>query len=595
MPVTRIGKYDIVEELGRGGMGVVYKAHDSLMERDVAIKVMSDLMLAVPEIRSRFFREARTAGRLSHENITVVYDVGEDEGRPYIVMEYLTGSDLAALIERNEPIPFLQKLDYAIQICRGLSYSHANEIVHRDIKPQNIRIVGSGKVKIMDFGIARSLASTLTTTGAVIGTPYYMSPEQIQGRHVDKRSDIFSFGVLFYELLTGKKPFTGDVPTAVMFKIVYDEPERIDDTQIDHRNGLREVVAKLLAKDPDNRYQDLAEAADALENIVTDLRAEERKKMEQFRMRLGKLISESRALLRGNKFRKARDLVEQAARLDPASTEIARLRNEITAAEEREAKKVFIEERLSGARRQIDAKQWDKAFSLLQDILKVEPEHPDAIRLSREVADAIAFAKTGDIRFAATRRSGDTAPLFGAPERGKMASRMAPLAPPAAPSLTPPPTVPVSREAPASPPKQERTKPAAARTPHPGPDTLGPRRGNTRYVIGGGIALVILGAVLYRTLIYVPSAAEGYVALNVLPWGEVAKIVSETGREIPLSGKMWTPCRLALPEGSYYIHVTNPMFAKPLVDTVTIRGNEVERVTKKFDGFDDARVTTKFE
>jgi serine/threonine protein kinase len=147
-----------------------------------------------------------------------------------------------------------------------------------------------------------------------------MSPEQIQGRHVDKRSDIFSFGVLFYELLTGRKPFTGDAPTAVMFKIVYDEPERLDDSQIDHRGGLRDLVMKVLAKDPDNRYQDLAEVADAIENIVADLRADERRRMEQLRMRLGKLIAESRTLLRGNKFRKARDLVEQAARVDPAST-----------------------------------------------------------------------------------------------------------------------------------------------------------------------------------------------------------------------------------------------------------------------------------
>jgi tetratricopeptide (TPR) repeat protein len=488
-------------------------------------------------------------------------------------MGYLTGSDLAELIERNEPISFLQKLDYAVQICRGLSYSHANEIVHRDIKPQNIRIVGNGKVKIMDFGIARSLASTLTTTGAVIGTPYYMSPEQIQGRHVDKRSDIFSFGVLFYELLTGKKPFTGDVPTAVMFKIVYDEPERIDDARIDHRNGLREVVAKLLAKDPDNRYQDLAEAADTLENIVADLRVEERKKMEQFRMRLGKLIGESRALLRGNKFRKARDLVDQAARLDPASTEIARLRNEITAAEEREAKRVFIEERLSGARRLIEAKQPDRAFGLLQDVLKVEPEHPEAIRLSREVADAIAFAKTGDIRYAATRMPGDTSPLV-------------PAAPtPLVPRETPAPPSPKPEKA-----KQPSGKPAPAR-----PDTVVPARGKTRYIVAGGIALVILGAVLYRILVYVPAAAQGYVALNVLPWGEVAKIVSETGREIPLSGKLWTPCRLTLPEGSYYIHVRNPMFSRPLIDTVTVRGNEVQRVTKKFGGFDESTVMSKYQ
>jgi predicted Ser/Thr protein kinase len=580
--LSKIGKYDIVEELGRGGMGVVYKAHDSLMERDVAIKVMSDLMLAVPEIRQRFFREARTAGRLSHENITVVYDVGEDEGRPYIVMEYLTGSDLAALIEGKEPVSFLQKLDFAIQICRGLSYSHANEIVHRDIKPQNIRIVGNGKVKIMDFGIARSLTSTMTTTGAVIGTPYYMSPEQIQGRHVDKRSDIFSFGVLFYELLTGKKPFTGDVPTAVMFKIVYDEPERIDDTQIDHRGGLRDVVMKTLAKDPDNRYQDLAEVADALENIVADLRTEERKKMEQFRMRLGKLISESRTLLRGNKFRKARDLVDQAARMDPASTEVARLRNEITAAEEREVKRVFIEERLNGARRAFGARELEKAIGLLQEILKVDPGHAEAVGLSREVRDAIAYSRTGDIRYAATRKPGDTDPLT--PDPGPQA-----------------PTLFVESEKPAPPPVKR--EPTRARTESPSPaepervrqTTVIARPRKKTYMAAGAVVFVIAAAVFYRTVLYVPSAPRGHVALNILPWGEVAKIVSAKGDEVPLPGKTWTPCRLALPEGVYYIHVTNPMFPQPLIDTVTVRNNEDRLVTRKFTGFDEKLDLTRFQ
>ena len=575
--MSKIGKYDIVEELGRGGMGVVYKAHDSLMERDVAIKVMSDLMLAVPEIRQRFFREARTAGRLSHENITVVYDVGEDEGRPYIVMEYLTGSDLAALIEGNEPISFLQKLDYAIQICRGLSYSHANEIVHRDIKPQNIRIVGNGKVKIMDFGIARSLTSTMTTTGAVIGTPFYMSPEQIQGRHVDKRSDIFSFGVLFYELLTGKKPFTGDVPTAVMFKIVYDEPERIDDAQIDHRSGLRDVVMRTLAKDPDNRYQDLAEVADALENIVADLRTDERKRMEQFRMRLGKLIGESRTLLRGNKFRKARDLVDQAARMDPASTEVARLRNEIAAAEERETKRVFIEERLNGARRGIEVKDLEKAHGLLQEILRVEPEHAEAVRLSREVRDAIAYSKTGDLRYAATRKPGETDPLAPETRSGAPTQLLQPEV--TAPSRTIPET-------------PGRTQPVGGQ---PRPATLIPRPRKKAYIVAGAVALVVAAAVFYRTLLYVPPSPHGYVALNILPWGEVSKIVSDGGQEVPLPGKTVTPCRLSLPEGLYYIHVANPMFARALIDTVRVRNNEVQLVTKKFTGFDDEQVSSKFQ
>jgi len=582
--VSKIGKYDIVQELGRGGMGVVYKAHDGLMERDVAIKVMADLMLAVPEIRERFFREARTAGKLSHENITVVFDVGEDEGRPYIVMEYLTGSDLAEMLDRREPIPFLQKLDFAIQICRGLSYSHAHDIVHRDIKPQNIRIVGSGRVKIMDFGIARSVTSTMTTTGAVIGTPYYMSPEQIQGRHVDKRSDIFSFGVLFYELLSGRKPFTGDVPTAVMFKIVYDPPPPLDDEQIDHRNGLRDIILKTLAKDPDQRYQDLAEVADALENIVSDLRTAERKKLEQMRARLGKMISESRTLLKGNKFRKARDIVEEAARMDPANTEVARLRGEIAAAEEREARRVFILERLAAARRAWEGKELQKALGLLQEILKIEPNHAEALRLSHEVTDAITFRDTGDLRYAVTRKPGEAGPLDGL-QRSKAPTVLTP------PEKTPPPA---KKPAPA-PPKDEPERRPAPRERETRPATMVPRPKSRIYLVAGVIAALVVAGVLYRTLLWTPPVPHGYVALNVLPWGEVSKILGEDGKEIRLAGKTLTPCRLTLPEGSYVIQVTNPMFPGALLDTVRVRTDQVQRITKKFAGFDDRNALGKFQ
>ena len=589
--MSKIGKYDIVQELGRGGMGVVYKGHDALMERDVAIKVMADLMLTVPEIRERFFREARTAGKLSHENITVVFDVGEEEGRPFIVMEYLTGSDLAEMLEKREPIPFLQKLDFAIQICRGLSYSHAHDIVHRDIKPQNIRIVGNGRVKIMDFGIARSVTSTMTTTGAVIGTPYYMSPEQIQGRHVDKRSDIFSFGVLFYELLSGRKPFTGDVPTAVMFKIVYDAPPPLDDEQIDHRSGLRDIVLKTLAKDPDQRFQDLAEVADALENIVSDLRVAERKKMEQFRARLGKMISESRTLLKGNKFRRARDIVEEAARMDPANTEVARLRSEITAAEEREARKVFIQERLAGARRAFQGKELQKSLSLLQEILKVEPEHAEALKLSREVSDAINFADTGDLRYAVTRRPGEPGPLEPPPQP----KAPAPPEKPAPQTRKPAPPPPAKEEREQRRAMEEREPRQAKEEREPRLATMVPRPKSRIYVVAAAIAALVVAGVLYRTLLYTPSVPQGYVALNVVPWGEVAKIVREDGKEMPLAAKTFTPCRLTLPEGSYIIEVTNPMFGKPLVDTVRVRTDEIQRITKKFAGFDGRTALVKFQ
>ncbi len=227
--MKKIGKYEIIEELGRGGMGLVYRAYDSLMDRDVAIKVIQDVALDVPEIKSRFYREARTAGKLSHDNITIVHDVGEEDGRPYIVMEYLTGSDLRSIMDRNEPISLIQKIEIAIQVCNGLSFSHSRDIIHRDIKPANIRVLDGRRVKIMDFGIAKPTSSQLTSTGAVIGTPFYMSPEQIQGKKIDKRSDIFSTGVLFYELLTHRKPFSGDEPTAVMYKIVHEQPEHFDE------------------------------------------------------------------------------------------------------------------------------------------------------------------------------------------------------------------------------------------------------------------------------------------------------------------------------------------------------------------------------
>ncbi len=270
--MATIGKYEIVEELGRGGMGVVYRAYDPVMDREVAIKVVSDVMMAKPEMKDRFLREARTAGKLSHENITIVHDVGEEAGKPFIVMEYLGGDDLGHLIESRQPLTLQQKLDYAIQICRGLAFLHSRGVIHRDIKPANIRVV-SGKIKIMDFGIARSATSELTKSGAIIGTPFYMSPEQIRGQKVDQRSDIFSFGVLLYELISGEKPFTGQEPTTVMYKIVHEDPPWSGGTMISGQSPLRDLIVRLLAKNPDDRFSDLSEAAEALETIRTSVKS----------------------------------------------------------------------------------------------------------------------------------------------------------------------------------------------------------------------------------------------------------------------------------------------------------------------------------
>jgi serine/threonine-protein kinase len=265
--MERIGKYIILEEIGRGGMGRVYKARDPVIERDVAIKVIVEQVLDLPEMRRRFYREARSAGRLAHENIVVVHDVGEEDGLPYIVMEYLEGTDLRETMAVGA-LSIDGRLEIALGICEGLRYAHARGVIHRDIKPENIRLVEGHRVKIVDFGIARLEAGTQTLTHASVGTPRYMSPEQIKGDHVDHRSDIFSFGVLFYELLTGDLPFRGDRVSVLIYKILNEEPDPIElpDPRLSDR--LQRIVSRCLDKDLGGRYPNVGVLIDDLKRLA---------------------------------------------------------------------------------------------------------------------------------------------------------------------------------------------------------------------------------------------------------------------------------------------------------------------------------------
>lgn len=266
--MKKISKYEIREQLGEGGMGRVYKAYDPVMEREVAIKVIRENALQNEELKARFYREARIAGKLSHENITAVYDMGEEGNTIFIVMEYLPGKDLRKLIRENAQLSLGQKLEYARQICRGLAFAHQNGVVHRDIKPENIKILDSGKIKIIDFGIAKpetadeatggETATLLTQAGTRIGTPWYMSPEQVKGVTTDKRADIFSFGVVFYELLTYKKPFEGD-DTTVLYRIVHEPPQSFELRESSLSGEILQVLLRCLEKDPDKRYVDCDE------------------------------------------------------------------------------------------------------------------------------------------------------------------------------------------------------------------------------------------------------------------------------------------------------------------------------------------------
>jgi len=205
MDFEKIGKYQIVGKIGHGAMGEVFKAHDPLLNRLIAVKTISGSAPAEGDARKRFLREAQSAARLNHPNIITVFDLGEDQGRVYMAMELLEGTDLREIINTQAVTDIGQKLDFMEQVCDGLAYAHDKQIVHRDLKPGNIHVQPSGQIKIMDFGLARLGASEMTATGTVMGTPNYMSPEQVRGEKADARSDIFSLGAVFYELLTAHK------------------------------------------------------------------------------------------------------------------------------------------------------------------------------------------------------------------------------------------------------------------------------------------------------------------------------------------------------------------------------------------------------
>ena len=224
--ITSIGKYQILDLVGEGAMGVVYRATDSVLNRTVAVKVMSDAIARQGDLRDRFLREAQAAGSLQHPNVITIFDFGEVENHLFIAMEFVEGVDLEQLLASRQPLTLQAKLDLAIDVLNGLAYAHKRGIVHRDIKPANIRITEEGRAKIMDFGVAHLASSNMTATGMMVGTPSYMSPEQVTGGKVTAASDLFAFGAVLYELLTNTKPFDAPTLHGILYKIVSDSPPR---------------------------------------------------------------------------------------------------------------------------------------------------------------------------------------------------------------------------------------------------------------------------------------------------------------------------------------------------------------------------------
>jgi serine/threonine-protein kinase len=267
-PGTKVGKFEIKSELGRGAMGIVYVAYDALLDRDVALKVMAAPILDDPDLKARFQREAQAVAKLQSPNIVTVYDFGYDhQEAPYIAMELLSGIDLEAKL-RDDPPTLSGKINILIQVCRGLSHAHQKGIVHRDIKPANIFLTRSGLVKIMDFGTARLLQSSHTQTGTVMGTVAYMSPEQIQGEKVDGRSDVFSLGIVLYRLLCHQQPFHGDNVHHIIYQILNVQPASLTMPGGMAIPPLQLIVDRALAKDAGKRYQSADEMAADLTDFL---------------------------------------------------------------------------------------------------------------------------------------------------------------------------------------------------------------------------------------------------------------------------------------------------------------------------------------
>ena len=313
---ARIGKYDIISVVGRGGMGVVYRAIDSRIGRQVAIKVLTDAHCEEQDLLERFYREAKYTGGLQHPNIVTVYDFGEQDGFPFLVMEYLEGDSLDNIIKSRRPLQIAEKLAILVQVCKGLSFAHERGVVHRDVKPANIVVLTNGIAKIVDFGIAHVGGHGLTRTGQVVGSIYYMSPEQLGGViEVDARTDIYSTGVVLFQVLTGVLPFKGRDTGSTLMKIVHEPPPELGKFISNYPAELEPIIQKALAKDREQRYASADEFAFELEQLQRDLTRE----------LVADYLQQANIAIERKEYSGAREQLLRVLRVDPQNATATRL------------------------------------------------------------------------------------------------------------------------------------------------------------------------------------------------------------------------------------------------------------------------------
>jgi len=362
--ITRIGDYEIRFEIGRGGFGRVYQGFDPRVERMVAIKVLNTE--ADANLITRFRTEASAAGNLHHKNIVTVYGYGEDDGQHYIVMEYLDGHTMQDLIQKGNTLTLLEKVDIMSQVAEGLLCAHQNGVVHRDVKPANIMVMANETVKIMDFGIARVLrdgAARLTQSGYLVGTISYMAPEQLEGSEVDALCDIWAYGVIYYELLTGLNPFAAADMGAVMYQVTSRDPDPVRTLCSECPPALERVVKRLLAKDRETRYQTLEDVQFDVMPLLQQLQ----------RQQAQALLGEAAGLMHKQRLEEATTVTRKILDLDPSNTEARQLREAI----QEEMRQRTIRPRVSALLRQAETeaarRNYSYALRAVESALRLVP------------------------------------------------------------------------------------------------------------------------------------------------------------------------------------------------------------------------------